>query len=52
MNKVVFVIPMYNASQHVKPLIDSLKSQTNDNWEAVFIDDMSGDDSIFMVKKG
>tara|TARA_B100000287_G_C20589436_1_gene763615 strand:+ start:419 stop:1126 length:708 start_codon:yes stop_codon:yes gene_type:complete len=49
MNKVVFVIPMYNASQHVKSLIDSLKNQTNDNWEAVFIDDMSGDDSIFMV---
>ena len=49
MNKVVFVIPMYNASQHVKSLIDSLKSQTNENWEAVFIDDMSNDDSIFMV---
>jgi len=49
MNKVVFVIPMYNASQHVKSLIDSLKNQTSDNWEAVFIDDMSGDDSIFMV---
>ena len=49
MNKVVFVIPMFNASQHVKSLIDSLQSQTNENWEAVFIDDMSNDDSIFMV---
>ena len=49
MKKVVFVIPMYNASQHVKDLIESLKDQTNENWEAVFIDDMSGDDSIFMV---
>jgi len=49
MKKVVFVIPMYNASQHVKSLIDSLQNQTDDNWEAVFIDDMSGDDSIFMV---
>ena len=49
MKKVVFVIPMYNASQHISSLIESLKSQTNDNWEAVFIDDMSDDDSIFMV---
>lgn len=49
MKKVVFVIPMYNASQHVESLINSLKSQTNENWEAVFVDDMSGDDSIFMV---
>lgn len=40
---------MYNASQHVESLIDSLKSQENENWEAVFIDDISCDDSIFMV---
>jgi len=49
MKKVVFVIPMYNASQHIKDLIGSLKEQTNENWEAVIIDDMSQDDSIFMV---
>ncbi len=50
MKKVVFVIPMYNASRHIKDLIDSLKEQTNKNWNAVFIDDMSGDDSIDQIK--
>lgn len=47
--KVVFIIPMFNAAPHVKDLISSLINQTNKNWEAVFIDDMSDDDTIFMV---
>ena len=47
--KVVFIIPMYNAAPHVPELIKSLQEQTNPNWEAVIIDDMSDDDTIFMV---
>ena len=47
--KVVFIIPMYNAAPHVSDLVDSLKKQKNTNWEAVIIDDMSDDDTIFMV---
>ena len=47
--KVVFIIPMYNAAPHVKELVDSLQSQTNPNWKAILIDDMSEDDTIFMV---
>jgi len=49
MEKVVFIIPMYNAAQHIKSLVASLKEQTNKNWEAILIDDMSDDDSIFMA---
>jgi len=49
MKKVVFIIPMFNASPHIKELIGSLKEQTNENWEAVFIDDMSTDDSLKMI---
>ena len=49
MKKVVFVIPMYNAERHVPELISSLKEQKNNNWEAVFIDDMSNDNSFEMV---
>ena len=49
MNKVIFIIPMYNAAPHICDLVESLKAQTNDNWEAVFIDDLSDDDSIFMI---
>jgi glycosyltransferase involved in cell wall biosynthesis len=47
--KVVFIIPMFNAAPHVKELVESLKSQKNPNWEAILIDDMSNDDTIFMV---
>ena len=49
MKKVIFVIPMYNAAPHIASLVNSLKNQTNDNWNAIFIDDMSDDDSIFMI---
>ena len=47
--KVVFVVPMFNAAPHVGDLVKSLQKQTNPNWEAVLIDDMSDDDTIFMV---
>ena len=47
--KIVFIIPAFNAAPHVADLVNSLKTQTNPNWEAVFIDDMSDDDTIFMI---
>ena len=47
--KVVFVIPMFNAAPHIGDLVKSLQEQENKNWEAVLIDDMSEDDTIFMV---
>ena len=40
---------MYNAAPHVSALVKSLQDQKNKNWEAVVIDDMSDDDTIFMV---
>ena len=47
--KVIFIIPAYNAAPHVEDLVKSLKEQTNTNWGAIFIDDMSDDDTIFMI---
>ena len=47
--KVVFIVPMFNAAPHIKDLVQSLQSQTNPNWKAILIDDMSNDDTIFMV---
>jgi len=47
--KVVFIVPMFNAAPHIKELVESLQKQTNPNWEAVLIDDMSNDDTIFMA---
>ena len=47
--KVVFIVPMFNAAPHIKCLIESLQTQTNSNWSAILIDDMSDDDTIFMA---
>lgn len=40
---------MFNAAPHIKCLIESLQDQTNSNWSAILIDDMSDDDTIFMA---
>lgn len=47
--KVVFIVPMFNAAPHIPELVKSLKEQSNPNWEAILIDDISDDDTIFMV---
>lgn len=49
--KIVFISPMYNAASHIDDLIDSLLEQSNDNWEHIFIDDMSTDSSCEIIKK-
>ena len=51
MKKVVFISPMFNASAHLKDLIESIKEQRNENWHHVIIDDMSTDDSFKLAKK-
>ena len=51
MEKVVFISPMYNASSHLSDLVESLKDQSNPNWEHVLIDDMSTDDSVEVFKQ-
>ena len=51
MEKVVFISPMYNASSHLKDLIDSIKEQKNPNWEHVIVDDMSTDNSFELASQ-
>ena len=51
MEKVVFISPMYNASSHLKDLIDSIKEQKNPNWEHVIVDDMSTDNSFELANQ-
>ena len=41
--KLVFVSPCYNAAKNIEDLIASVKCQTDDRWEHVFIDDISND---------
>lgn len=49
--KIVFVIPCYNASPNLAQLALSLTTQEASNdWRAIFIDDMSSDDTAVQLK--
>jgi len=43
--KVVFIIPCFNAEKNLDKLVNSVFSQVDDLWSAIFIDDMSTDNT-------
>ena len=43
---VCFVTPTYNASFHLRECYESLKEQSNPNWDWVILNDMSNDDTL------
>lgn len=51
-NKLVsIIIPVYNASRFLEETINSIQEQTYSNWEAIFIDDCSSDNSYDIIKQ-
>lgn len=46
---VSLFIPTYNAAPFLDRVIDSLRSQTYDDWEAWFVDDVSTDDTVALL---
>ena len=48
---VCFVTPTYNASFQLEECYESLKEQTNSNWEWVILNDMSDDDTFEIANK-
>lgn len=42
---VSIIIPVYNASKYLKETIATIEEQTYENWEAIFVDDCSNDNS-------
>ena len=48
---VCFVTPTYNASFHLKECYESLKEQTNPDWNWVILNDMSNDDTFEIANK-
>jgi len=48
---VCFISPTYNASFHLRDLYESLKEQTNKNWDWVILNDMSTDDTLSIAKE-
>lgn len=49
-DKLIFIVPCYNASQNLEALILSLKEQTDDRWHVIFVDDMSQDDTVIRLR--
>lgn len=48
--KISVIIPVYNASQYLPELFHSLQAQTCSDFEVIFVDDGSIDNSISMIQ--
>jgi len=46
---VSIIMPSYNCGQFVEETIHSVQAQTYQNWEIIFMDDCSKDDTIRKV---
>lgn len=45
------IIPCFNAEPFLRDLIESIVNQSYQNWEAIFVDDGSTDNSISIIKE-
>lgn len=48
---VSIIIPVHNAGRFLRDTINSIKNQTYENWEAIFVDDCSRDNSSDIIKE-
>lgn len=48
---VSIIIPVYQAENFIVQTIETIKQQTYENWEAIFVDDDSTDNSTAIIKK-
>ena len=51
MNLVTIVIPMYNEQKNIEICVNVLKSQINQNFDVLFIDDGSSDNTLGKLKE-
>ena len=47
---VSIIMPSYNCGEYVEDTIRSVQAQTYQNWEIIFVDDCSSDDTVRKVK--
>ena len=50
-NKFTILIPNYNNSEYLEKCLKSVLNQTYKNYEIIFVDDMSEDNSVEIAKK-
>ena len=49
MSLVSIITPTYNSSKYIDKTIESILSQTYQNWELIITDDFSTDDTVSIV---
>ena len=49
--KVSIITPLFNAERYVSETIKSVLNQSYQNWEMIFVDDCSSDQSVSIVEK-
>ena len=48
---ISIIVPIYNVEKYIGSLVNSLVKQTNKNFEVIFIDDGSTDESMQILKE-
>ena len=48
---VSIIMPNYNSEKYIEATLNSVLAQTYTNWELLFVDDCSSDNSVDLVKK-
>ncbi len=51
MPKVSVIVPVYNAEKYIKNCCENLLNQTYDDYEVIFVNDGSSDNSLKMLEK-
>ena len=50
-DKVSIIIPVYNGEKYIKQCVETLQNQIYENWEAIFINDGSKDNTPELLKE-
>ena len=49
--KISVILPVYNSESYILKCLESLKNQTNQNFELILVDDGSTDQTLTISKK-